>query len=362
MSNQTPSSGPISFQDLRAAIEDASGNLLSIDSTDVRSLAGTDYIDRGYGSLISMNDFRGKGGTFLHSVTGHRATWLSGGYRYYSFITSGELSCSGGYTQMQIFVLGGGGGGGAGRHGGGGGAGAMQVGSFGIGQGTRQIMIGAQGLEQPNWFGYSASDPSSDGTRGGDSGVTYSEAFAYGGGTRKSPTPGGCGAGGGSASTPAGTGIGASGIVTTGGYPGGKGDNTFPGPENGFVSGGGGGVAAKGQDALSTGSKPTSYCGLGGSGTSVGTFLPGWVFPSPSWPRRNAFGGGGSGSSGTDGPSGPSPITSPNNGWGGGAGNATGGNATLYSGGGGGGGRFSGNDNNQGGNGASGFICIRFPG
>ena len=362
MSDLFPATGSCSFQDIRAAIEDPSGLPTDLNSDDVRSLAGISFQQDPEGT-ISMNDFRGKGGELAMTVTGSQATWVSGDYRYYSFLASGQINITAGYKQFEIFLLGGGGGGGSGRHGGGGGSGAAQVGRWGFGTGTRQILVGAKGLEMPQWPGTSVWDPSANGTKGGDSGVTYSTAFAYGGGTHKDPKPGGSGAGENSADGGAGTGLGASGEVTTGGHPGGQGAFIPTGAPNQFVGGGGGGVTGAGGNAVV---RPggSSTCGRGGTGSNIASFLPGWVFPtSPGWTgwpqAKNSWGGGGAGSGGSK----PTNISTPSQDGGGQATANTGGNATSYTGGGGGAGRFVPGttvENKAGGNGAGGVVIMRY--
>ena len=141
------------FQDIRAAIEDASGEPVNLNSDDVRSLAGISFQQDPEGTISMEDFFMVKADNFIYDRGGSQATWTSGDYKYYSFLASGEINITAGYKQFEIFLLGGG------RRrigvvefGGGGGSGAAQVGRWGFGTGTRQILVGAKGIEVPQWL------------------------------------------------------------------------------------------------------------------------------------------------------------------------------------------------------------------
>lgn len=283
------------------------------------------------------------GSARISAVSGAKGTHWASGYLYIGWESSGSVTVEG-YGEMEILLMAGGGGGGAGRWDGGGGAGGFVKQTVSVSPGTYTVTVGAAGIGYPSWSGWSAGDPSGNGTVGGNSslfGVT-----AVGGGTNKSPKSGGCGAGSGSAGGTPSIGSGSQ------GFPGGLGSSQYPGNENQFTGGGGGGIGAAGAST----SGPSTVRGNGGAGKSMASAAPGWSVPTSVISRSPSFGGGGGGGGGTF-PGAPSASGADG---GGGSGGSTGGSAIAGSGSGGGGGGFRNNTNYAGGNGATGFVVIRY--
>jgi len=294
--------------------------------------------------------------------TTYTATHGSTPYKYHVFTASSDtFTVLTGVGQVEALIVAGGGGGGAGRDGGGGGAGGFRVVSGTLTPGPYPIVIGAGGAAMPYWAGYSRGYPHPSAARGGSS-----TAFGFtstGGGGRTAPsgppgtTPGGsgCGAaiefsGQGTGNTPP--------VSPPQGNPGGTGGYVYPGPEPGFLCGGGGGAGANGGNATTS---PLAT-GNGGIGSRSDGITPlAWTIPAsygtpgPAPGRYFAGGGGGAGGTWQGTPPGGT------GGSGGGGPKGTGGTAgTTNTGGGGGGGNFSLNNNYSGGSGGSGIIFVRY--
>jgi len=287
------------------------------------------------------------GAARLVDLTGERRVWYAGGHFYASWLASGTVSIDG-FGEIEVLIQAGGGGGGAGRHGGGGGAGGNVYRSVEVSPGTYNVTVGSAGSGMPPYPGYSGSNYSSPGTRGGNSSVFG--ITANGGGARNNFAPGGCGAGGSDHGGAGGTG--------NQGFPGGAGANAYSPTnvsETPFTGGGGGGIGAVGE----TPPGPSNVPGKGGKGKTVAEAAPGWEpTPSNGVPFGDGFGGGGSAGGAVRGQS-----TRPSIGYGAGAAPTnSGSSASAYSGSGGGGGRFIDGTNYGGGNGGSGFVVIRWPG
>ena len=249
----------------------------------------------------------------------------SGGYRYHTFLSSGNLIVPSGVDLNTEYLLVAGGGGGGCRHAGGGGAGGMLTGSHTINPGTYSVVIGSGAT--------GATASSVTGNRGLDTTALGFTAIGGGAGISDNGDPSGRhnGGSGGGGAYYANFPTGGTGTV-------GQGNNG--GSQSGSVpaGGGGGGKSQAGQSL-------TGYTDNGGNGGA-----------GAEWPVGSGTfyaGGGGGGSA-------------PNSGNGGIGGSGVGGNGTTTTipgngaenrGGGGGG---TGNTVN-GGNGGSGIFIIRYP-
>jgi hypothetical protein len=281
------------------------------------------------------------------------------------FATSGTFTPS--FTGIvEVLVVAGGGGGGADMGGGGGGGGVISNTRVSVTANTPvTVTVGAGGTGAPAGTGGHAttkgtnggnsvfgSDTAIGGGAGGCSYYTFGNSFGNGGGS------GGGGSGYNNGVTPAlttGTGYGASGTGTAGqGNRGGWGNSAY-------YSGGGGGAGAAGTDANSVPNggpgilngilNRNLYWGAGGGGAAYS------VSPGGS----GGIGGGGGGAIGTT--TGGDGYYNGSPGGGGAPGtqaNTPGGNGGQNTGGGGGGGAHY-NFTNQGGEGGSGIVIVRYP-
>jgi len=281
------------------------------------------------------------------------------------FATSGVFTPS--FTgTVEVLVVAGGGGGGSDMGGGGGGGGVISNTLVSVSAGTPiTVTVGAGGTGAPAGQGGHASTKGTNGVNsvfgsntavgggaGGCSVYTIGNSFGNGGGS------GGGGSGYNNGVTPAlstGTGFGASGTGTSGqGNRGGWGNSSY-------YSGGGGGAGGAGTDAnaipnggpgaLNTILNQRFFWGGGGGGAAYSV--------SPG--GNGGIGGGGGGAVGTT-----TGGDGYNNGLPGGGGppgawaNTPGGNGGQNTGGGGGGGAHY-NATNQGGDGGSGIVVVRYP-
>ena len=292
------------------------------------------------------SEWRSLGGSArMTGFSGEREIWYADGYLYASWLSSGTVTVDG-FGDVEVVVQAGGGGGGAGRAAGGGGAGGNVKQTVAVSPGTYTVTVGSGGNAMPPWPGWGIGATGQTAQRGGNSsifGIT-----ANGGGAAKNFRPGGCGSGGGSdgSMNPAGSG--------NQGFPGGRGAFTYPGNENTFTGGGGGGIGAAGESPPA----PSTTPGRGGAGKNMSQVAPGWTVPNPAVPYAPGFAGGGSGAGGTH----PGAVSRPSVGYGaGGAPSGGGSSAAQYSGSGGGGGGFRASSNYGGGNGGSGFVVMRWP-
>ena len=96
----TPSSGPISAQDINTELSNPTTQQLSLNDSDVRTLAG---ISSG---TISYNDLRGK--TFATTTSGGNHVVSPGnGYKYHTFTSPGTFVLAG-TDNFDILVVAGG--------------------------------------------------------------------------------------------------------------------------------------------------------------------------------------------------------------------------------------------------------------
>jgi hypothetical protein len=281
------------------------------------------------------------------------------------FTTSGVFTPS--FTgTVEVLVVAGGGGGGSDMGGGGGGGGVISNTRVSVTAGSPvTVTVGAGGTGAPAGQGGHATTKGTNGANsvfgsntaigggaGGCSYWTFGNSFGNGGGS------GGGGSGYNNGVTPAlstGTGFGASGTGTAGqGNRGGWGNSSY-------YSGGGGGAGGAGTDAnaipnggpgiLNNILNVNLYWGGGGGGAAYSV--------SPG--GNGGIGGGGGGAVGTT--TGGAGYNSGSPGGGGPPGawaNTPGGNGGQNTGGGGGGGAHY-NATNQGGDGGSGIVIVRYP-
>lgn len=314
--------GTISLSQVNTELCDPSTTTISLNDTDVRTLA---QVPAG---TISMDDLRGKFSAL--NLTGGTVFTPGDGYKYHVFTSTGPLTgdCVGGI--VEYMAIGGGGGGGGSqspapifsgnREGGGGGAGGYLTGAAIVpGSLSTTVTIGGGGSGGPG-------PGATQGSTGSDTTIPALSITAGGGGGGgrgcNSPTASSPGL-----SVPLGSGGG-------GGYPGGTGGSGGPqgnlGSPGNPSNGGGGG-----------GSEQQSYSADGG----VGSYAPPIFTPIPSVRPAGYTGGGGGAQSGSG-----------RNG--GGDGGPSGVSATGNTGSGGGGAGLTGN---SGGNGGSGFFILRYP-
>jgi hypothetical protein len=263
-------------------------------------------------------------------VTGGTLT-TDGTYLYRTFTSTGTLAISGG-TITGTYIMGGGGGGGAsgngGSYGGGGGAGAggFREPNSAVLTGSYGITIGAGGAGGPN------------GTNGSPGSTTTFNGISAGGGGvggQGGGTGGGSGAAGGGGS--GGGGGGYQGGNYQGGGAGGVGlSNAGGGTGGNNAGGGGGGASGAGTNGNSGAHGGAAYSGLTSWTSTTGIGVNG------------AFCGGGGGAFQNSASAGTTT---------GGGGNTAGGAASANSGSGGAGG---GTSPFAGGNGASGFVIVRY--
>lgn len=280
------------------------------------------------------------------------------------FATSGVFTPS--FTgTIEILVVAGGGGGGSDMGGGGGAGGVISSKNVSVTSGTPvTVTVGAGGTGAPAGQGGHAT---TKGTNGGNSvfgsntaiggGAAGTSYYTFGNSFGNSGGSGGGGSGYNNGVTPAlstGTGYGASGVGTAGqGNRGGWGNNSY-------YSGGGGGAGGAGADGNNTPNGGAGilngilnrnlYWGGGGGGAAYSLATGG----------NGGIGGGGGGAVGVT-----TGGTGYNNGFPGGGGspgsqtNTPGGNGGQNTGGGGGGGSHY-NFTNQGGDGGSGIVIVRY--
>lgn len=263
-------------------------------------------------------------------VTGGTLT-TDGTYLYRTFTSTGTLAISGG-TITGTYIMGGGGAGGASGNGGayggggGGGAGGFREPNSAVLTGSYGITIGAGGSGGPNGNnGTPGSTTSFNGISAGGGGNG-----GQGGGTSGAPgSNGGGGSGGG--------GGGYAGGNYSGGSAGGVGLSNAGGATGGNnAGGGGGGASGAGTNGNSGAHGGAAYSGLTSWTSTTGIGVNG------------AFCGGGGGAFTNSASAGTTT---------GGGGNTAGGAASANSGSGGAGG---GNAPFAGGNGASGFVIVRY--
>ena len=252
---------------IKSSLARTVGKLLGVQKDTDLSLRGHVQSTRALDAPISLS-----GGTITAGIT------PGDGYTYFAFISSGDLTVTGGSGTVDFLVIGGGGGAGAGDPGNnasaGSGAGGVARGlNVPISAGTIPITVGQGGAGCP-------APRSSQASNGGDSkfgapGEPW-YALAHGGGYGSSQSsggdyPGGTGGSGGGGATPGGGGPGPaeqpgtnpSPLITDFGFAGGSG-GVSPG---GW--GGGGGAGSVGGDYSS---------GEGGNG---GNGAPFTEFPAP---------------------------------------------------------------------------------
>lgn len=251
---------------------------------------------------------------------------VSGGYKIHTFTATSSLRVVEA-GQVEYLVVAGGGGGGCGL-GGGGGAGGLLAGRASLSPQSYAIQVGSGGN--------GSVSITSRGSNGSDSSALSLTATGGGGGTGQSVISlpganGGSGGGGARNNTSGGTG------VSGQGNSGGSGSNTL----NGLGGGGGGGAGAVG------GSGSGTKGGDGGAGLMVfgaafagggggGSYLP------SAGQGTGGLGGGGNGAYGA------STVVAGSTG-------------TVATGGGGGGGATNGSAFQNGYNGGSGIVIIRYP-
>ena len=140
-----------------------------------------------YGSMLAGNN--------LATITGGDEVVTTGGYVYRSFITTGDLSITGGSQTIEVMGCGGGGAGGGNDYGAGGGAGELDLfTTVTSATGTYNVTIGARGA------GISGTGASGGTTTFSKSGVdTILALGGGGGGNNDSPGTGANGGSGGGA-------------------------------------------------------------------------------------------------------------------------------------------------------------------
>ena len=84
----TPSSGPIDSEDINSELGRPATQILGLNESDVRALAGAAFNTPG--TQISYNDLRGK--SFTINATGGNAVFDSGGYRIHVFTSPGTFT------------------------------------------------------------------------------------------------------------------------------------------------------------------------------------------------------------------------------------------------------------------------------
>jgi trimeric autotransporter adhesin len=271
-------------------------------------------------------------------ISGGQETRTVGGYKYLVFTTTGNLTVSGGFQNVQVLLVGGGGAGGA-LTGGGGGGGAIEplsgYSTVGCPAGTQSITIGAGTIGSTN-----LSRSAQGGTTIFGSSILTALGGGSGGPEGNNGGPGGSGGGGSRANGGPGNGSNA--------FAGGRGASA-----GNYGGGGGGGGSANGQDHQST------QAGNGGAGklfSNIDSNLTAANFPT-TLSGLTAFAGGGGG-----GALGAGATTSSGGNGGGGAGSPNQfapSNATGY--GSGGGGSGWNNTWSAGGNGSNGIVIVRVP-
>lgn len=270
-------------------------------------------------------------------------------YYYHIFTSTGTFTASTNLSNVGVVCVGGGGAGG-GQTGGGGAGGVVSAFNAlsNVSAGTYTVTIGAGGAGSYNSGG-------DGGTTSFGNLVTATGGGGGGGGSSNGRTGGNGGGGGGNTygTTSGGSGqtVG-SGPLTFAGFTGGGGDNLSGG--GGAGAGGVGGTAPTSSDA---GNHTTVPAGIGGQGAGL-PFTPTAMF-------GRVAGGGGGGRNGNARPPGfavgkhgGGQGLSPNASFDGGS---PAGSAVRNSGGGGGGGAQGNATLRNGGNGASGFVIIRYP-
>lgn len=147
----TPSApSPISLNDVNVELGNPGTTLITLNDTDVRTLAGAPFSTPG--TTISLNDLRGKSS---FSATGGNVNGLApgNGYIYHTFTSPGTFTVSSGSKTAEILLVGGGGGGGpsSDSNGGGGGAGGLVYwNSIPLSAGAYSVTIGPGGAGGTN--------------------------------------------------------------------------------------------------------------------------------------------------------------------------------------------------------------------
>ena len=273
----TPSSGPINAQHINTELGRPSTQLLSLNDSAVRTLAGRPS------GTISYNDLRGK--SSFSASGGNYVVSPGNGYTYHTFTGPGSFVFSGSKS-FDILVVGAGGGSKDAfdsRCGGGGGGGVAYWPSVSLAAGTYSITVGT----------------GSAGSSGGDSvfgpGTSYSVVGKGGGlggggprGNQTSGVSGGSGGGGagfdqntasGSATQPS-QNPGRSGLINSG-NPGGPARSGYA------TSEGGGGAGGAGNRTTAT------YGATGGHGIQYSAFTGNLIGIPSLNPYSGYYGGGG---------------------------------------------------------------------
>jgi len=272
----------------------------------------------------------------------------SGTFKIHTFLDSGSLVVSTGFTKSADYLVVAGGGGGGNDMGGGGGAGGLLTGSTTLTPQTYTITIGSGGAGAPAGpqgpRGASGQNTTALGLTaigGGAAGSGYNSGFSTG-------QNGGSGGGGAAGNGPGGSGT--TGQGTAGGNHGGN-----------YYSGGGGGAGQAG-----TGGSPGPAKGGDGLVSSINGSSLYWAAGGGGGGYSNNGGAGGQGGGGGgavgSGAGGTGGLNNGATGGGGGTGGnpqTPGGNAGENTGSGGGGGSHF-TAGNQGGNGAKGIVIIKY--
>ena len=357
---QTNGSGTLSFADAASAFADLTEVTVATSdpalNTNPSTGVGTLWLNKNTGNIWCCTDAAtgnnywtniGKGDSDVGFVaTGGNSTVTSGGYKYHVFTSSGNLVVTGSRAAQALIIGGGGGGGGTGANGGGGGgAGGVVLGSaITLTTQTYSITVGAGGAH---------GSTGSDGGNSSFPGETVAVGGGGGGSFQTNGRSGGSGGGGGRDSGTSSGGAGTSGQGNAGGAANGT----------SCASGGGGGGAGQvgqqgGTDCgsftagMSDGGDGTSTYSAWGVATSTGVDVSGTRYYAgggggayeANAGANNAVGGLGGGGRGASG------YTNPHAGTPG----------TANTGSGGGAGQHRAGINNDGGNGATGLVIVRY--
>lgn len=330
----TTPTGTINAGHINSELGRPSTQLLSLNDSAVRALAGVPSGTISYDNLRGKSSFSASGGNYI--------TTPGNGYKYHTFTSPGTFAVTGSRA-VDILVVGGGGGGGNtdNSNGGGGGAGGLiYIPGFNISTASHAVTIGAGGAGSNNG-GHTTFGPG-----------TPAYLIAYGGGhggggprgSMYNASPGGSGGGGSGfdQDTAAGTGSQPTAPGNSGTYGYGN-AGTAIGSYYADGGGGAGGPAVPGS---------LQYAVDGGSGRQY----PGFTGPLIGVPALNPlsgyYAGGGGGGYGGAGGAGGGGAGSPH----GGVGN---GYSAVTNSGGGGGGSY-GFQFYYGGNGGPGIVVIRY--
>jgi hypothetical protein len=357
---KTDGSGTLSFDDAASAFADLTDVTVATSdpalNTNPSTGVGTLWLNKSSGNLWCCTDATtnanywtnlGKGADDVgFSATGGDSTVTSGGYTYHVFTSSGNLVVTGSRAAQALIIAGGGGGGGTGVNGGGGGgAGGVVLGSaITLTAQTYSIIVGAGGAH---------GGVGSDGGNSSFPGETVAIGGGGGGTFAGAGRSGGSGGGGGRDSGTSSGGAGTSGQGNSGGAAIGV----------SCASGGGGGGAGQvGQQGGTDCGSFTAGMSDGGDGTS--TYSAWGVATSTgvdvSGTRYYAGGGGGAYES-------SSAAGQADGGLGGGGRGASGytsghagGTGVANTGSGGGAGQHRAGITNDGGNGGTGIVIVRY--